>query len=38
MVPPLAQCKANECAGVFGNGVKCCGMERNGVSRDAIEC
>jgi len=38
MVPPLPESKANECAGILGNGVKCCGMEQNVVLCYAIEC
>ncbi|KAI5249127.1 Properdin [Manis pentadactyla] len=37
MVPPLPESKANECAGILGNGVKCCGMEQNVVLCYAIE-
>ena len=37
MVPPLRECKAKDCAGILGNGVKCCGMESNVVDCDALE-
>ena len=30
MVSTLIECIANECAGIFGNGVKCCGIDWNG--------